>query len=85
MLKVWHFQSHQVVKPSRLHHVLHLLGQCGELRVSLLLSNVVEQVVEDIPNHLNLLLALQVVIDLARPLISHELLSSIGFHSLKIS
>ena len=85
VLEVRHFQPHQVVKPSRLHHVLHLLGQRRKLRVSLLLSNVVKQVVKDITNHLDLLLALQVVIDLARSLISHKLLSSISLHPLKIS
>ena len=45
----------------------------------------IEQVVEDVANHLDLLLSLQVVIDLTDSLVSHHLLSSISLNSLQVT
>lgn len=58
MFEVRHFEPHQVIEPPRLHHVLHLLRQGCDLRVMLLLAHMVEQVVKDVADHLDLLLAL---------------------------
>ena len=85
MFQVGNFESHQVVKPSRLHHVLHLLRQGSDLRIFLLLSDMVQQVVKYVAYHLNLLLALEVIIYCTCPLIAHELVTSVGFHPLQVA
>ena len=85
MLEVGHFKTHQVVEAPSLHHVLHLLGEGSNLWVSLLLTYVIEQVVEDVANHLDLLLTLQVIVNLSSSLISHELLPSVSLHPLEVT
>ena len=85
MLEVRDFEAHQVVKPSRLEHVFHLLGQGCDLRISFVLAHMVEQVVKDVTNHLDLLLTLKIVVSLSRPLIPHELLVPLSLHPLNVA
>ena len=53
--------------------------------VSFVLAHVVEQVIKDVSDHLNLLLALKIVIGRTCPLISHKLLTSVSLHSLQVT
>ena len=81
VLQVRHLESHQIVKPSCLHHLLDLSGKLEEFGVTLVHANMIEQVVEDIADHLNLLLGLEIVVDLTNSLVTVDLCASVVFNT----
>jgi hypothetical protein len=67
------------------HHVLDLLGEVDEPAVLVLLSGHVQHVVEDIADHLNLLLGLLVIIDVADSLVCRALVLDLGISLLHLA
>ena len=53
-----YFETHQVVEAPSLHHVLDLARQFDDLWVILVMTHMIEQVIEYVANHLHLLLVL---------------------------
>ena len=62
MLKVRNLEAQAVVELTSVHHFLHLVGKLHQLRVLLISTNIVEQVVEDVTDHSNLLLVLSFIV-----------------------
>ena len=57
----WHFRSHQVVKSTSLDHALQLVRILLDLDIFALSVDVVQQIVEDVTNHVDLLLRMNAV------------------------
>jgi hypothetical protein len=56
-----HFRSHQVVKSTSLDHALQLVRILLDLDIFALSIDVVQQIVEDVANHMDLLLRMNAV------------------------
>ena len=84
MLQVRNFETHAIIELASIHHLLHLIGKLHQLGVLLIPANVVEQVIEDITDHPDLLLVLCfIVLDSDTLIASHSCIALL-FLSLQI-
>ena len=85
MFEMRYFDAHQIVEFSRLKDFLELIRQLKHFWIFLVHSHVIQQIVEHISNHLDLLLGLQIIVNLPTLLSLILLVSSLIFKSLKVS